>query len=187
MTAEQIIQQIKKDSEKEMKQILDEAKNQASNVIKKAKKEAEQESERIILDGKKQSENITKILISKANQDAKKEIMNAREEMIEECFIKAQHNLSIINETKYKIIVTKLIKDGAKKLGEQCTIRASRDMDKEIARELGLEISGSVEASGGIILQSVDGKVVLDHTFDGILKRKKNEMRIKVGMLLFPE
>jgi vacuolar-type H+-ATPase subunit E/Vma4 len=187
MTAEKIIQQIKKDSEKEIEQILGEAKNQASSVIKDAKKEAEQESEKILSDGKKQSENITKILISKANQDVKKEIMNAREELIEECFIKAHHNLSTIDKSKYKTIVTKLMKDGTKKLGEQCTIRTSRDMDKEIAKELGLELSGSVEASGGIILQSADGKVTLDHTFDGILKRKKNEMRIKVGMLLFPE
>jgi V/A-type H+-transporting ATPase subunit E len=187
MTAEKIIQQIEKDSEKEVNQILDEAKKQASIIIKDAKKEAEQKSEKILSDGKKQSENIYKILVSKASQDAKKEIMNAREEIIEECFIKTHHALSTVNPARYKTIVTKLIKDGVKKLDGQCTILASRSVDREIAKGMGLKVSGTVEASGGIILKSANGKITLDHTFDGILKRKKNEIRNKIGMILFPE
>ena len=187
MTAEKIIQQIKKDSEKEKNQILDEAKKQASIIIKEAKKQAKKESEKILSDGKKQSENIDKIMISKAGQEAKKEMMNAREKIIEECFIKAHHHLSTLNETKYRTIMTKLIKNGVKKLGKKCTILTSRDIDKEIAVNMGLKISGTVETSGGVILKSDDGKITLDHTFDGMLKRKKNEIRIKVGMLLFSE
>lgn len=187
MTAEKIIQQIKKDSEKEINQILDEAKKQATVIVKDAKKEAEQESEKILSEGKKQSENIYKILISKANQDAKKDLMIAQEEIIEDCFIKAHHSLSTLNKARYKTIVTMLIKNGIKKLGQQSTILVSRDIDKKIAEEMGLKISGNVETAGGVILKSADEKITLDHTFDGILKRKKHEIRIKAGMLLFPE
>jgi vacuolar-type H+-ATPase subunit E/Vma4 len=187
MTAEKIIEQIKKDSEKEIKQILNEAEKQAANIIKDVKKEAEQESQKILLEGKNQSENLSKILVSKANQESKKQMMQAQEEIIEECFIKAHHSLSTLNKIQYKNIVTKLIKNGVKKLGKQCTILISRDIDKEIAKDMGLKISGSVETSGGIVLKSADGKITLDHTFDGILKRKKNDIRIKVGTLLFSE
>lgn len=187
MTAEKIIQQIKKDSEKEIKQILDETKKQASVIIKDAKKEAEQKSEKILSEGKKQSENIDKILVSKAGQDAKKEMMKARENIIEECFIKAHHRLSTLNEAQYRTLVTKLIKNGVKKLGEHCTILVSRNIDKEIAEDMEMKISGTIETSGGVVLKSADGKITLDHTIDGILKRKKNEIRIKIGMLLFPE
>lgn len=185
MTAEKIIQQIKKDSNKEVKQILDDAKKQASIILKNINTEAEQESEIIISEGKKQCENISKIFISKANQDAKKDIMIAREKIIDDCFVKAHHYLSTFDKAKYKTIVTKLIKNGVKKLGRQCTVLTSRDIDKEIAQDMGLKISGSVEVSGGIILKSADGKITLDHTFDGILKRKRNEIRIKIGNLLF--
>jgi V/A-type H+-transporting ATPase subunit E len=187
MTAEKIIQQINKDSEKEIKQILNEAKKQACEIIDNAKREAEQESNKILSEGKKQGENISKILISKAGQDAKKEMMNAREKIIKECFIKAHHSLSTLNKEQYRTLVTKLIKNGAKKLGEQCKILVSRDIDKEIAKDMGLKITGTVETSGGVVLKSADGKIILDHTFDGILERKRNEIRIKVGMLLFPE
>jgi vacuolar-type H+-ATPase subunit E/Vma4 len=186
MTADKIIQQIRKDSKKEINQILNEAKKQATGIIKDAKKEAELESEKILSEGKKQSENISKILISKANQDAKKELMIIQEKIIEDCFIKAHHSLSILNEVRYKTIVTKLIKNGVKKLGQQCTLLVSRDIDKKIAEEMGLKISGNVETAGGVVLKSIDEKIMLDHTFDGILKRKKHDIRIKVGMLLFP-
>jgi vacuolar-type H+-ATPase subunit E/Vma4 len=185
MTAEKIIKQIKKDSEEEIKQILNEAKKQTTNIINAAKKEAEQEAQRILVEGKNQSENLSKILVSKASQDAKKKIMQVREVIIEECFIKAHHSLSTLNKTQYKNLVTKLIKNGVKKLGKQCIILVSRDIDKVIAEEMGLKISGTVETSGGVVLKSADGKITLDHTFDGILKRKKNDIRIKVGTLLF--
>lgn len=185
MSAEKIIEQIKKDSEKEIKEILGEAKKQAASILKSAKKEAEKESEKILSDGKKQSENIKKILVSKANQDAKREIMNAREQIIEECFTKAHHELSILKEKEYERLVRKLMEDGCKKLESGCKVLVSRDIDKKIAGDLGISIDGTVESSGGIILKSSDGRVTLDHTFDGILKREKDKIRIKVGKLLF--
>ena len=51
------------------------------------------------------SENLKKILVSKANQDLKKEIMNAKEKIIEDCFTKAHHELSILKGDKYERIV----------------------------------------------------------------------------------
>ncbi len=185
MTAEKILERIKKDSEKEINQILKEAKKQAASIIDIARKGAEVESEKILSSGKNQGENIKKILVSKANQDAKREIMKAREKIIEECFAKAQRRLSTLKEAEYKKIVTKLIEAGLKKLDGQCTIVVSRDIDRKIAKGMGLKVTETVEASGGVILKSSDGGITLDNTFEGILKRKKDEIRIKVGKLLF--
>jgi len=187
MSAEKIVNQIKKDSEKEIKEILKEAETQANIYIDDFKKEAEKEAETIIIKGKNDSVKLRKILVSKANQDTKKEIMNAQEKIIEDCFIKAHHKLSTLNEKEYKEIVTFLIEDGCKKLGSECSVFVSRDIDKKIAENLNLEISGNIESAGGIILQSNDGKITLDHTFDGILKREKDKIRIIVGKLLFSE
>ena len=108
MTAEKIIERIKKDSEKEIKAILEEAERQASGIIKDAKKEAEHEYEKMIADGNRHGENIKKILVSKASQDAKREAMKAREKIIEECFTKAYQKLSKLSGKEYKKIVTNL-------------------------------------------------------------------------------
>lgn len=187
MATEKIIEQIKKDSEKEINQILKEAEKQATGIIHDAKEEAKQESEKILRSGKQQSENIEKIIVSKASQDAKREIMNAREKIIEECFTKAHHKLSTLNEAEYKRIVTSLMKDGYKRLEGQCNVLVSREIDREIAKKMGIKVVGTVETAGGIILKSGDERITLDYTFDGILKRKKNEIRIKLGVLLFSE
>jgi len=185
MSAEKIIEQIKKDSQKEINQILKDAESKIKIIIATAKKEANGQAEKIQADGTIQSENIKKILISKANQDAKKEIMKTREKIIDECFVKAHHKLSTLSEREYKNIVTKLMQDGRKKIGRDCTVITSRETDKKIAKNLGIKVTGSVECSGGIILTSGDGRITLDHTFDGILKREKDKIRIKVGRLLF--
>jgi len=187
MTAEKIIERIKKDSEKEINQILKEAEEQAAGIINDAKKEAEQEAEKIISNGKIQSENIQKILVSKANQDAKRETMNAREEIIEQCFTKAHHKLSTLNEAEYKKIVTKLMKDGCDKIEGECNALVSRDIDREIAENTGVKIIGTIETAGGVIIKSSGERITLDYTFDGILKRKKDEIRRKVGKLFFLE
>ena len=185
MSAEKIINQIKKDSEIEVKKILGEAEKQAQSILQSAKKEAEKEAEKILDNGINQSENLKKILISKANQEVKRDIMNAREDVIDECFTKAYHKLSILKGDNYEKLVRKLIKDGYSKLGENYTVLVSRDIDKKIAQDLQINVTGSIESSGGVVLKSSDGKVTLDHTFDGILKREKNKIRIIVGKLLF--
>jgi vacuolar-type H+-ATPase subunit E/Vma4 len=187
MTAEKIIEQIKKDSEKNIKQILKEAEKQAIDIINNAKKEAKIESDNILKSGEIQSENIKKIIVSKAHQESKRAIMNAKEGIIEECFIKAHSKFSKLNEAEYKKTVRTLIENGIKKIGRDCQILVSRSTDKKIVQDIGLNVTGNIEASGGIILLSKNGKITLDHTFDGILKREKDRIRIKVGKLLFSE
>ena len=187
MSVEKITQQIKKDSEKEVKQILSDAQKQAKQILEEAKKEAQNEAEKILENGKKQSENVGKILVSKAHQESKRAMMNAKEGIIEECFIKAHSKFSKLNEAEYKKTVRTLIENGIKKIGGDCQILVSRSTDKKIVQDIGLNVTGNVEASGGIILLSKNGKITLDHTFDGILKREKDRIRIKVGKLLFSE
>ena len=185
MSAEKIIEQIKKDSEKEIRQIISEAEKKSREIINSAKKEAESEAQKILEDEKKQSINLKKVLISKANQDSKKQIMNEKEKIIEECFVKAYQKLAKIKGKKYEILVKRLIQDGTQKLGKKCIIFNSRATDKKIAKKLGLKVGGLVEASGGIIIKSADGRLTLDYTLNGIMEREKQKIRIKVGRLLF--
>ena len=64
MTVENIIEQIKKDSEKEVKQIITNTEKQAKDILIKAKKEANIEAEKIIKQGIKHSENNKKIILA---------------------------------------------------------------------------------------------------------------------------
>ena len=185
MSAEKIIEQIKKDSEKEIKQIQADTAKQRKEIMIKARKEAENEAKKILENGKKINDNKKKVLISKAKQESKRQIIKAKEEVIEECFIKAQQRLSQIKGREYEDLLKKLVKNGIEKLGKNCKVLISRQTDKKIMKEYDLEIIGKTDASGGVILKSADGRVTLDYTLDGILKRDKQRIRIKVGKLLF--
>jgi len=185
MSAEKIIEQIQKDAEKETKEIQLFAEKQAKTIILEAKKQAKEEADKIIENGKKQAENIQRIIISKENQNIKREIMNSEEKIIDECFIKAHQKLSTIKGKPYEDTVSKYAQEGLKKLGKDCSVLISRSEDKTIIEKLGLKSSGNIEASGGIKLVSKDGRILLDYTFDGILKRDKDKIRNKVGKLLF--
>ena len=185
MSAEKIIAQIKKDAEKEINEIKKETEKQVKNIIENAKKEANIDAEKIIQNGKKESENTEKIIISKAHQESKREIMKSKEKIIEDCFVKAHQKLSMIKEKEYSKTIDEYLKDGVKKLGNNCNVLISREEDKVIIRRYNLEISGHIEASGGIKLISSDGRIILDYTFDGILKRDKDRIRNKVGKMLF--
>ena len=185
MSAEKIIEQIKKDSEEEIKRILADAEKRREENILIAKKEAETEAKKILENGRKVNKNKKKILISKAKQESKKQIIKTKEEIIEECFIKAQQKLSQIKDKEYENLLKKLIQKGIEKLGKNCIVLISRESDKKIVEHHGLKIVGKTDATGGIILKSVDGRITLDYTLDGILKREKQKIRIKVGKLLF--
>lgn len=185
MSAEKIIAQIKKDSEKQIEEILKDAEAQAKDILENAKKEAVFEVKRIEDESIVESDNNKKIMISKANQDAKRDLMNAREKIIEDCFTKAHSELSKLKGNTYSNIVKKLVKDGCEKLGKNCSVRVSREEDRKIAQDLGLKVEGKVESSGGVLLVSSDGKITLDHTFEGIMNREKDKIRIEIGKLLF--
>jgi len=187
MSAEKIIAQIKKDAEKEINKIKKEAEYQAKKIIENAKKEASVDAEKILQNGQKESENTEKIIISKVHQEAKREIMKSKEEIIEDCFVKAHQKLSMVKLKEYEKTIDEYVINGVKKLGSNCTVMISREEDKEIIKRHKLPISGHIEASGGIKLISTDGRIILDYTFDGILKREKDKIRNKVGILLFSE
>jgi len=185
MSAEKIINQIKKDAEKKVNKIIKQAEKQSNENLENIIKNTEKQAEMIISDGKIKAENIKSVLISKAKQEEKKEILNAKEKIIDECFLKAHHRLCTLTDDEYKKIVSTFIKNGIDKLGKNCKIIITRDIDKEIAKKFSLSITGETEAAGGIILVSKDERITLDNTFDTILKREKNKLRIKVGKLLF--
>jgi len=185
MSAEKIIEQIKKDAEKEIKAIQNNAEKESKIIIDDAKKQANLEADKILENGKKQAENTKRIIISKENQSIKREIMNAKEKVIEDCFVKAHKELSRIKGKEYEDTVSKYAQAGVKKLGKECIVLTSRVEDKKIIEKLGLKSAGTFEASGGVKIVSKDGRVTLDYTFDGILKRDKNKIRNKVGKLLF--
>ena len=185
MSVEKIINQIEKDTDLEIKEIIKEAKKQIELITKKEQKNAEIQSEKIISDGEKKSETIKQIIISKENQKAKKTITKSKEEIIEKCFTDAYNKIKSLSDKNYEKIINNYIQKGINKLGKNCKVKISKDIDKKITKKYALKIIGQIKSIGGIILISNDGKITLDYTIEGIIKREKDRIRIKIGKILF--
>ena len=185
MSADEIIKQIKSDAEKEIKEIKKEVDKDIKKINEEAKKQADQIVKEILEQGKISAENKKRIMISKANQESHKKVMNAKEEILEKCFSKAIEKLSKIKKEKYQKIIDNLIKKGTSEIKGKVKVDISKEADKKIVEKHKLEISNTIKSTGGIIIYSSDGKITLDNTFEGILKRKKSEIRNKAGKVLF--
>ena len=185
MSAEAIIKRIKTDSEQKAQFIHQKAERKAEEIRKNATKEAQQKAEALIEKGKQQAENRKKILISQVRQETKRAEINAKNNVIEDCFNQAMQQLSSLDESTYNQLVEKLIQQGKKRIDGPCEILISNEKDKQIAKKLHLAVSGSINATGGVILRSKDGTITIDNTFEGIIQREKEHIREKVGKLLF--
>jgi vacuolar-type H+-ATPase subunit E/Vma4 len=68
----------------------------------------------------------------------------------------------------------------------ECVVAPSRDVDRQIAKEIGVMATREkINALGGVIVRTKDGNREIDNTFDGILDRRMEEIRIKVAKKLF--
>jgi len=186
MSTEKIIQRIQTDAQTQQQQLLNDVEMQSRLIIKEAKAQAEKEAKSLLQSRQVDSENTKKIMISKATQEVKRDMMNAREEIIEQCFTQALEKLASLLDDQYKKLILHFLRTGTARLGANFSMKTSRPLDTDIAKQQKIPVQGNTQSIGGIILQSQDGKITIDNTFERILDRKKDELRIHVGKLLFP-
>jgi vacuolar-type H+-ATPase subunit E/Vma4 len=185
MSAEKIIQQIKRDTEIEIEIIDKEKKKRIEEITNNLKQETNEMKKDILEKGKLDAENVKRIELAKANQEVKRAQMLAKEQLIETCFKNALSQLKDLDKSSYEKIVKSLIKKGSSQINGSFNIQTSRSIDKDVAKKQHIKIEGSIEATGGIKLVSEDRSVIIDNTFEGILNRKKQDIRIHVGSILF--
>ena len=63
-------------------------------------------------------------------------------------------------------------------------------LGQKIGEKTGLKITitkstKKIDTMGGAIMQTPDGKIVLNHTFEGFFQSSKNEIRFKIAQILF--
>jgi len=185
MSAEKLITKIKEDAQEAAQDIIDDARKQSQQMITLAQSEAKRQAEIILQQGISEKDTIQRIKISQAQQEAKRQLMIAKEHIIEECFQKAVERLKSIDDKTYSKMIESLIKKGADKISGSFIIYTSRPLDALVAKKQNIPVKGTLTTYGGIILHSEDGRIIVDNTFEGILQRNKDSLRVQVGKLLF--
>jgi V/A-type H+-transporting ATPase subunit E len=189
MTIENIIKKIESETVAEINNILNDAKAKASELQKEANAMLAEELNQIQNEGKKRITIMRNIHLSEARRMARRTILSAKEELITQCFNQAKDRLSALSGEEYRNVMVQLINNSLPLIGNKGKVRLTREEDKAILSSYpNLSISsGLASGFGGLILESDDGSVVVDNTFNAILERKKEDVRTEVASILFPE
>jgi V/A-type H+-transporting ATPase subunit E len=173
---DQEVQRIKEEAEKEAEKIIAEAKGEADEILRRAKDEAEKEAERL----RRQE-------ISSVKLEMKRQMLNKQKEILEAVFEALKQRIQDMDlETKRKI-TTALLKNNANAGMVVYSNKKDEDMVKSIIQELQIDVKygGNLECLGGVVLESEDGEVRLNLTFDELLNQLYEQKMSEVAKILF--
>lgn len=170
------VKKIKAEAESEAKRIIEEAQERAKDILRKAREEAEREAEAL-----------RRREISSVSLEMKRLMLNKQKELLDSVFESLVKRIKEMDlETKRKLM-KKLIENNAVEGMRVYSAKEDEELVKNVINELKLKLSyaGNIDCLGGVILESPDGEIVIDLTFDKILSRVQ-EMKVgEVSKILF--
>lgn len=172
---QQEIQKIREEAEKEAEKIIAEAKEEAEEIIRKAKEEAE-----------KEAEILRRQEISSVKLEMKRKMLDVQKRILDEVFESLRQRVKEMDvETRRRLTET-LLKTASPGMIVYSR-REDEDLVKSIIQELKLDVKygGYVECLGGVVLESEDGEVRLNLTFDELLNRLYDQKVGEVAKILF--
>ena len=132
---------------------------------------------------------------------AKKDVLQKREGLIGDVFKEAEERLRAhVASKRYKEDIARIALSACRKLGSgDVVVRANRrdlklleSFKEQMARELSggektvnISFGEPIQAIGGVRVGTPDGKVEIDETFEGRMRREFEVLRVKVAKVLF--
>ncbi|MHA2036892.1 MAG: V-type ATP synthase subunit E [Promethearchaeota archaeon] len=190
-TAEKIIQEARKTAQGTLDEQRKKGRERARDIVISINKKAQNDSEIIKLRNTTSAESKAKWLILKKKHELIENVLNQVKEELRariktDKYIKVLENLiveggSIVGETELEVILNE--RDST----------FSLDLDK-LAEKIGEETgkktkltksAKKLKTMGGAIIQAIDGKIVMNNTFEGMLNNSESEIRFKIAQLLF--
>lgn len=192
-----------KGMEKISEAILDKVKVDAQQIIKEAEEKASQEienavkqKERKFEEGKRkaieEAETETTRILAQASIEARQELSRTKAEMIDKIISRVKTTLLSLSSDESSLL--SLIKEVVDGLGSDkvriyashkdiSTLQGFLQEDKELASRI-KEIKG-FDCTGGVIAESMDGKIRLDNTYDTRLEMLLPQILPEIGKELF--
>ncbi len=188
MPLEAVLEEIRKKGDEQVQQILDEAKKEAEEIIAEAKVEAEEILKKAREEAEKEAERLKRQEISSVNLEMKRLLLNKRKEILEDVLKLVEDRIRKMDPEEKKKLLEKLINSCEL---EEAVVYSNKD-DENIVREIisnkkGYRYGGNINCLGGVILESTDGEVRINLTFDDLLAQVYESKMSEVSKILFGE
>jgi len=188
MPLEVLIEEIYKKGDEQVQKIKDEAKKEAEKIIAEDKEEAEEILKRAKEDAEKEAERLKKQEISSVNLEMKRLLLNKRKEILEAVLELVEEKVKSMDAETKKKLLSSLIKKNATAGMVVYSNKDDEEIVKEILNEIGdLSYGGNIDCIGGVILESPDGEVRINLTYDEMLKQLYEQKMSDISKILFGE
>ena len=195
---EGIATEVLADVQKEAETIILKAEKEAKEILKLSKDDSEKIYAMLMDEAVAKAFSEKRKIASKADVDARNQMLQVKETLLQSTFEKAQLRLTeIVNEDTYNEILLRLIEDAAKKIGsKKLWIQVnSKDrtwlskgnldiLSKRLRKDLMLS-EEPISSIGGCRVQTIDGKLAFDNTFENRIQQLNPTLRFEVAKILF--
>ena len=201
---DKIVSSIVSDAQIKAKTLTDEAEKKVSSILLQGEEKALIEKNKILSEAEKQANLKYQQVISEAKMNSRRMELEAREEVIEESFKKAEEKLKeiassesleyleslkgIITEAAIEIgggeLIVLLKKDDLPKI-EDSIASIEKDVTNKIGIKTILEIGDNINTIGGVIVKTKNGEIEVNNTIETRLLRYKKTLRSEVAKILF--
>jgi vacuolar-type H+-ATPase subunit E/Vma4 len=179
--AEDRIEAIKQDAQQRVNEILSEVEKEAARARRLRLKKIE--------DGIRSE---CTAMVYSASLKAKNELIKAQEEMVEEAFRLAEQRITRLHsDEEYPKILELLLDECLEALDGEVVLQVQAD-DRDLVdnlmakRQVPYRISETpLEASGGLVASSPDGKVAVHNSFESRLSKARETLRLDISKALF--
>ncbi len=198
--AQLIVEAVLKEASDESAQIIAAAGKEAKALLDAARLAAKEEVDREMGEARVQGKLVYEEVLAEGRMKAKREALQKKEELLNVVFEKAEDKLrTYASSGKYKESILDLTVAACKKLGSEDMVIYANEKDLvklqksegKIAKAVApysvvnLSFGAPIKTVGGVRASTRDGKVEIDDTFEGRLKREFDPLRVKVARILF--
>lgn len=203
---EKIVSSIMSDAQIKAESILAEVEKEKESIISEGEAQAIAEKEKILENAEKQANMRYQQIISEAKMNSRRMELEAREEIIEEAFQKAEEKLKKIassDASEYKKSLEKVITESGVEIGGGDLVVLVKESDitkikgslpsieKNISAKTNaptkLEIGENINTIGGAIVKTKNGEIEVNNTIEARMLRFKKSLRSEVARILFKQ
>lgn len=181
---------IREKSQKEAGEILSRAREQANRILQEAKDNTQRDLEERVSQERQSAYQHAQRVVSAAELKAGQQVMVTRQALLKEVLEEAEKKLSALrDEPRYPNILRFLAIHAVSSLSEKrCWIQVrkndqglfSQDMLIDLSKETGQAVEllpEPAEINGGCLALSANKKILVDFSFDALLKRAEPKLK----------
>jgi vacuolar-type H+-ATPase subunit E/Vma4 len=187
MAIEEIVSRIKQDAHRKAEAEIAEARDQATSYKRDFERELEHRKEGLQRELEADIQSKTGIILSEARREARDSALRVKDSIIQDCINEALKNLRELPREEYRGLLLDLIEKASQQVGGRCLVSLTRSGDRELLEgSSGFDLTEEiVPGSGGVVVHSLDRKLRVNNTFEGILLRKRGEIRNLAARMLY--